>query len=216
VEIEARPERVRKSSKISDRKNSSNTIQDLEGVGAGTRGDFQGTSTIDPVQQIAQEMQQLGIAPNTQGLQGGLFRTEKPQTVDLDVIRDWIDENKVKFTTRLMQPFHMTILENITIELGKNFDESAMVYTKKMDENGNPELNEKGNPVYVSTYKPVHYSAAFCKNMYEVYKVDMIPFEGKRVLEQTEGLRARKDTEVKGSMDGKSMKNFLIGDKSTT
>lgn len=179
-------------------------VQDTESVRESGAGNSQnsGNQLTDPVTTLKEEMQALGINVNTQGLQGGLFRTEKPQTVDLDVIRDWIDDAKVKYTTRLMQPFHMTILENIENDLRVNFDESVITYRK------DPKTGK-----YVSSFVPKHYSADFCKKMFEVYKVDMIPFEGRRVQEQTEGLRARKDTEVKGAQDPKSLSNFLVGEK---
>lgn len=120
----------------------------------------------------------------------GLFTTQKEPLQDLHVIKTWvpvkengeIDENVVRFVTRVMNPFQLSVLQTMIRELREEDPPSADMLV-------------------------------FFVNQ---YLINMIPFEGRRVLEQTEGLRARKQSEEQGiDTKTKNAKSFLLGEKST-
>ena len=140
---------------------------------------------INPVDQIRAVLgSQL---QNPQSI-SGLFTSQKEPLQDLHVIKDWNEETKLDYHTRIMNPYEMSAIETLAdseiISLLFNEDElSAKIVTK------------------------------FVKK----YKRNMISFEGKRIAEEIEGLRARKQNEETGLdlTKTKSLKNFLLGDRST-
>lgn len=143
------------------------------------------TTAVDTAKQI---MQAAGINVNSMS---GLFTTQKEPLQDLHVIKTWvpvnekgeIDQNVVRFVTRVMNPFQLSVLMTVIQEL----------------------INEDPPSAKMLIY------------FVNQYLINMIPFEGRRVLEQTEGLRARKQSEEQGldAKGAKNAKNFLFGDKAT-
>lgn len=168
------------------------TLEDLEQVEKEETAGGQPVETLvpeqTPVDQVKAMLQAVGLNPASMS---GLFTTQKEPLQDLHVIKTWvpvnekgeIDRNIVRFVTRVMNPFQLSVLMTVVQELVDEDPPSATIMIKFLNE----------------------------------YLINMIPFEGRRVLEQTEGLRARKQSEETGLdlKNTKSAKSFLLGEKST-
>lgn len=159
---------------------------------------------VSPIDTVKQLMQAAGI--NTSSI-SGLFTNQKEPLQDLHVIKTWvpvnekgeIDQNVVRFVTRVMNPFQLSVLQTMIRELiGDKHDLKDWPYDGGYD-------GEDPQSGFLLLY------------FFNQYLINMIPFEGRRVLEQTEGLRARKQSEEQGLdlSKTKSAKGFLLGEKST-
>ena len=141
-----------------------------------------------PIDIVKGILSAVGVNPSSMS---GLFTTQKEPIQDLHVIKTWvpvnekgeIDRNIVRFVTRVMNPFQLSVLMTMIQELLQEDPPSGEMLIRFTNE----------------------------------YLVNMIPFEGRRVLEQTEGLRARKQSEEQGIdlKNSKSAKSFLLGEKAT-
>ena len=160
------------------------------------------TATQSPVALVKDILKSVGVNPNSMS---GLFTTQKEPLQDLHVIKTWvpvnedgsINQNIVRFVTRVMNPFQLSVLQTVIRELNGHWEQRGTV--QQWIEGEDPP------------------SGMLLLNFVNEYLINMIPFEGRRVLEQTEGLRARKQSEEQGLDLGKSKnaKSFLLGEKST-